>query len=94
MRWPYETSHDQLGSRLTVATAALHVDACAHFELSTGGDTLTPRAATGFPPRLTTYTDGAFASGRLEDVFDPDQLTLRGIIGSRTGSTMRRRRSE
>ena len=43
---------------------------------------------TGFPPRLTTYADGAFASGRLEDVFDPEQLTLRGIIGSRTGNTM------
>ena len=45
--------------------------------------------ATNFPPRLTTYADGSFLSGRLEDVFDPELRTLRGILGSRTGNTLR-----
>jgi Domain of unknown function (DUF4249) len=44
---------------------------------------------TRFPPRLTTYADGAFLSGRLENVFDPELQTLRGILGSRSGNTLR-----
>jgi hypothetical protein len=46
-------------------------------------------AETSVPPRLTTYSDGAFASGRLEDVFDPQQQTRRGVIGTRSGNTLR-----
>ena len=42
-----------------------------------------------FPPRLTTYADGPFLSGRLEDVFDPDLRTLRGLLGTRSGNTLR-----
>jgi hypothetical protein len=44
---------------------------------------------SGFPPRLTTYVDGDFASGRLEDVFDPAFRSVRAIIGSRDGATLR-----
>jgi hypothetical protein len=65
------------------------MDVVAPFDEATDGRWTLIGDATGFPPRLTTYTDGAFASGRVEDVFDPDQITLRGIIGSRTGTTMR-----
>lgn len=42
-----------------------------------------------FPARLTTYVQGDFASGRLEDVFDPDFRTLRAMIGTRQGNTLR-----
>lgn len=43
---------------------------------------------TGFPPRLTTYSDGTLASGRLEDVFSPDFVTRRGVLGTRSGSRL------
>ena len=43
---------------------------------------------TGFPPRLTTYAEGTLASGRIENVFDPEQRTLRGILGTRSGNRM------
>ena len=44
---------------------------------------------SGFPPRLTTYVDGEMASGRIEDPFDPDLRTLRAMLGTRQGSTLR-----
>lgn len=65
------------------------IDVVAPFDDATDGRWTLIGDASGFPPRLTTYADGTFASGRLEDVFDPELVTLRGIIGVRTGSTMR-----
>ncbi len=47
---------DVLTEVVTVAAAALRVDACALFELSTSGDTLMLRAATGFLPQTLATT--------------------------------------
>lgn len=44
---------------------------------------------SGFPPVLTTYTDGSFVSGRLENVFDPELTTLRGVLGARIPEGLR-----
>ena len=65
------------------------MDVIAPFDDATDGRWTLIGDATGFPPRLTTYADGSFASGRLENVFDPSQRTLRGMLGTRTGTTMR-----
>jgi hypothetical protein len=65
------------------------LDVVAPFDEPTDGRWTLIGGASGFPPRLTTYADGAFASGRLEDVFDPEQRTLRGVLGSRSGNTLR-----
>jgi signal transduction histidine kinase len=47
---------DVLTEAVTVAAAALRVDACALFELSTSGDSLMLRAATGFLPQTLATT--------------------------------------
>lgn len=43
----------------------------------------------GFPPRLTTWADGAFASGKFEDARAADFISRRGMLGTRTGNTLR-----
>jgi hypothetical protein len=45
--------------------------------------------ATGFPARLTTWADGAFASGKFEDVLAADAISRRGMLGTRSGNTLR-----
>lgn len=42
-----------------------------------------------FPARLTLYVDGSFASGQHYDVFDPERITRRGVLGTRTPAGLR-----
>ena len=42
-----------------------------------------------FPVRLTTWADGAFASGKLQDPYAEDAYIRRSVLGTRMGSRMR-----
>lgn len=65
------------------------VDIVAPFDQPEDGIFELLGATTNFPARLTVYVDGTFASGQHYDVFDPELITRRGVLGTRTGTGLR-----
>lgn len=66
------------------------IDVVAPFDEPVDGEwTLEGADDPRFPPRLTTWADGAYASGKLIDVYDPEFGTRRGVLGTRSGNRLR-----